>query len=145
MDFSWQNKSMVSPWALDCSTYHKLWEPFIITMIYIVINDILTLSSSYALPILQIIATNKLRVAPMSSFVVMEGFQGKEVSSLQHPSFDVDNGVTNVWHCQCAWERWGLIGKRNSIRRFWSNVTFAFLMGKFEKRYWESSKKAMEK
>jgi hypothetical protein len=69
-------------------------------MIYTVINDILlTLSSSYALPILQIIATNKFRVAPMSSFVVMEGFQRKEVSSLQHPSFDVDNGATNVWNC----------------------------------------------
>jgi hypothetical protein len=49
-------------------------------MIYTIINDIkLTFSSSYALPILQIIATNKFRVAPMSSFVVMEGFQGKEV------------------------------------------------------------------
>jgi hypothetical protein len=69
-------------------------------MIYTVINDILlTLSSSYALPILQIIATNKFRVAPMRSFVVMEGLQGKEVSSLQHPSFDVDNGATNVWNC----------------------------------------------
>jgi hypothetical protein len=69
-------------------------------MIYTVINDILlTLSSSYVLPILQIIATNKFRVAPMSSFVVMEGFQGKEGSSLQHPGFDVDNGATNVWNC----------------------------------------------
>jgi hypothetical protein len=51
-------------------------------MIYTIINDILlTLSSSYALPILQIIATNNFRVASMSSFVVMEGFQGKEVFS----------------------------------------------------------------
>jgi hypothetical protein len=51
-------------------------------MIYTIITDILlTLSSSYALPILQIIATNNFRVASMSSFVVMEGFQGKEVFS----------------------------------------------------------------
>lgn len=69
-------------------------------MIYTIINDILlTLSSSYALPTLQIIATNKFRVAPTSSFVVMEVFQGKEASSLQHPSFDVDNEATNVRNC----------------------------------------------
>ncbi len=77
-------------------SFSLLYLPQIVRTIY---DILLILSSSYALPILQIIATNKFRVAPMSSFVVMEGFQGKEVSSLQHPSFDVDNGATNVWNC----------------------------------------------
>jgi hypothetical protein len=66
----------------------------------------------------------------------MEGFEEEEVFRLhEHPSFlwmlfDTNNGVVNMHHKDEV-----QIENKDSIRRFWSYTTFAFLFNKFENRY----------
>jgi hypothetical protein len=54
--------------------------------------------------------------------------------------FDANNGIANVYERD---EVHAL--KRDSTWRFWNNVTLAFLLHKFEKKYWESTRKAIKK
>jgi hypothetical protein len=62
----------------------------------------------------------------------MDAFKDGEVS--EHPNFLQTllqaNEKTTIIH-----DREIVIKERESIRRFWNNATFSFLLDKFEERY----------
>jgi hypothetical protein len=75
-------------------------------------------------------------------FVVMERFQGKKVSRLQPPLYECS--LMHIMELLLCMRKMMFTLKRNLHRKFWINVAFAFLLDKFEMRYWEYSKQAIK-